>query len=140
MNKKKLKRINRILYSLSFCSLILSLIIFFIADKVAILQEEVFYSIGSFFVFLLLACMALILFLNGFYEIKNPNWFSVHSKGLINKKPKTYYEPEAVFGSALDIHTSKTTLQIKALLKIIIGAGIFVSAIFVFIFAVRLFY
>lgn len=138
MDKNKLKKTNKVLYSFSFFFFILSLFIFLAAGKLSILEEEIFYSIGLFFVFLLLFCMALILFLNGFYEIKNPDWFLRKSKNLLTKEPKEYYRPETVFGSALDIHTKKFTFKLKAVLKLSLGVGIFVFAVAVFIFATRL--
>jgi len=139
MNKKKLKKINKLLYSFSFCFLVLLVATFFAANRFIVLQKDVFYSIGLFFVFLLLICMAVICFLNGTYEIKNPDWFLIHFEGLITKKPGSYYEPEAPFGYVPDdIHTSKTTFKLKALFKLIIGVGIVVFAVFFLVFAVSL--
>ncbi len=128
MDKKKLKKINKLLY-FSFCFFVLSLSIFFATNRFVALQEEVFYSIGWFFLFLWLICMAVLCFLNGVYEIKNSDWFLT---------PFGYHS-EAPFGlwSSGD-DRSKTIFKIGAMLKLIIGVGIFVFAVFLSVCAAGL--
>ena len=126
MDKKKLKKINKILY-FSFFFFALSLSIFFVANRFIALQNEIFYSIGWFFLFLWLICMAVLCFLNGVYEIKNLDWFLT---------PFGYHS-EVPFGWLYGHERSKTFFKIYALWRVIIGVGIFVFAMTIFVFAVR---
>ena len=137
MDKKKLKKINKLLYFFSFCFLVLSSVILFAANRFIVLQEDVFYSIGLFFVFLLLICMAVICFLNGIYEIKNLDWFLTPFG--YQSEASFGYQSEASLGwPHIGDSKSKIIFKIFAMSKLIIGVGIFVFAVFFFVFAVSL--
>ena len=137
MDKKKLKKINKLLYFFSFCFLVLSSVILFAANRFIVLQEDVFYSIGLFFVFLLLICMAIICFLNGIYEIRNPDWFLTPFG--YQSEASFGYQSEASLGwPHIGDSKSKIIFKIFAMSKLIIGVGIFVFAVFFFVFAVSL--
>ncbi|MEK7172468.1 MAG: hypothetical protein AAB740_00625 [Patescibacteria group bacterium] len=101
------------------------------------MQEDVFYSIGLFFVFLLLICMAIICFLNGIYEIRNPDWFLTPFG--YQSEASFGYQSEASLGwPHIGDSKSKIIFKIFAMSKLIIGVGIFVFAVFFFVFAVSL--
>jgi len=71
--------------------------------------------------------MAVLGFLNGVYEIKNPDWFLT---------PFGYHSEASLGWNIDDKH--KIIFKITALLKLIIGVGVFVFAVFFFVFAVSL--
>lgn len=126
MDKKKLRKINKLLYFFSFCFLSLSLITLFVANRFIVLQEDAFHSIWLLFVFLLLICMAVLCFLNGIYETRNPDWFLT---------PFGYHS-EAPLGWNIN-DKYKIIFKISAIVKLIIGVGIFIFAVTVFVFTLR---